>query len=135
MDENDEIFSTPADKKLGYGEPPDFTDMVLQDLRKADVRQTHKEDRIAFTALMPLPGHHVCAEGRYVEGCGEAGAAERPPPCEFPRTADSVPVAAEGERGLAPGQAGLPARRAIFLVVVDRAPAYSRALLTPPDTS
>ena len=63
VDENDELFSALADRKLGYGEAPNFTDMILENLRTAGVQQAHKEDRIAFTALTPWPGHYVCAEG------------------------------------------------------------------------
>ncbi|MYD95028.1 MAG: site-specific DNA-methyltransferase [Chloroflexi bacterium] len=73
VDENDELFSTLADQKLGYGEAANFTDMILENLRTAGVQQAHKEDRIAFTVLTPWPGRYVCAEGRYVEGGGEEG--------------------------------------------------------------
>ena len=70
VDENDELFSALADQKLGYGEAPNFTEMILENLKMAGVQQAHKEDRIAFTSLTPWPGHYVCAEGRYVEGGG-----------------------------------------------------------------
>ena len=77
VDENDELFSALADKKLGYGEAANFAEMILENLRTAGVQQAHKEDRIAFTSLTPWPGHYVCAEGRYVEGVGESGATRR----------------------------------------------------------
>ena len=77
VDENDELFSALADQKLGYGEAPNFTAMILENLRTAGVQQAHREDRIEFTALTPWPGHYVCAEGRYVEGGGEEGATRR----------------------------------------------------------
>ena len=77
VDENDELFSAFADKKLGYGEAANFAEMILENLRTAGVQQAHKEDRIEFTALTPWPGHYVCAEGRYVEGGGESGATRR----------------------------------------------------------
>ena len=77
VDENDELFSALADQKLGYGEAANFTDMILENLRAAGVQQAHKEDRIEFTALTPWPGHYVCAEGRYVEGCGEESTTRR----------------------------------------------------------
>ena len=77
VDENDELFSAFADKKLGYGEAQNFAEMILENLRTAGVQQAHREDRIEFTALTPWPGHYVCAEGRYVEGGGEAGATRR----------------------------------------------------------
>ena len=77
VDENDELFQGLADKKLGYGEAADFTEMVLENLKTAGVQQAHKEDRIAFASLTPWPGLYVCAEGRYVEGGGETGATRR----------------------------------------------------------
>ena len=77
VDENDELFEGLADKKLGYGEGPDFTETILENLRTAGVQQAHREDRIDFTALTPWPGHYVCAEGRYIEGGGEGGATRR----------------------------------------------------------
>ena len=77
VDENDELFSGLADQKLGYGEAPNFTDMILENLRTAGVQQARREDRIAFTVLTPWPGRYVCAEGRYVEGGGETGATRR----------------------------------------------------------
>ena len=75
VDENDELFQGHADKKLGYGEAADFTEMVLANLKTSGVQQAHKEDRIAFASLSP--GMYVCAEGRYVEGGGETGATRR----------------------------------------------------------
>ena len=77
VDENDELFQGLADKKLGYGEAADFTEMVLENLKTAGVQQAHKEDRIAFASLMHWPGLYVCAEGRYVEGGGETGVTRR----------------------------------------------------------
>ena len=77
VDENDEVFSQLADKKLGYGESQDFAAMVLEHLAMAGVQQAHKEDRIAFTSLAPWPGDYVCADGRYVEGDGETGTERR----------------------------------------------------------
>ena len=77
VDENDELFSTAVDKKLGYGEASNFTEMILENLKAAGVQQAHKEDRITFASLTPWPGHYVCAEGRYVEGSGEDGTTRR----------------------------------------------------------
>ena len=77
VDENDELFSTLAEKKLGYGEAPNFTEMILENLKTAGVQQAHRDDRIEFASLTPWPGHYVCAEGRYVEGGGETGATRR----------------------------------------------------------
>ena len=71
VDENDDVFHSLADGKLGYGEAPDFAAMVLEHLATAGVQQAHREDRIAFSSLSPWPGKYVCAEGRYAEGGGE----------------------------------------------------------------
>ncbi len=71
VDENDEVFRSFADGRLGYGEAPDFAATILENLKTAGVQQAHREDRIAFSSLAPWPGEYVCAEGRYVEGGGE----------------------------------------------------------------
>ena len=71
VDENDDVFHSLADGKLGYGEAPDFAAMVLEHLATAGVQQAHREDRIAFSSLSLWPGKYVCAEGRYAEGGGE----------------------------------------------------------------
>ena len=71
VDENDDVFHSLADGKLGYGEAPDFAAMVLEHLATSGVQQAHREDRIAFSSLSPWPGKYVCAEGRYAEGGGE----------------------------------------------------------------
>ena len=71
VDENDELIDRVADTEGRYGKETGeagFTAMILENLKTAGVQQAHKEDRIAFTALFPWPGHFVCAEGRYVEG-------------------------------------------------------------------
>ena len=77
VDENDELIDTIAEDKLGYGGKPDFAGMILEHLKTAGVQQAHKDDRITFAALKPWPGHHVCAEGRYVEGDADTGAEKR----------------------------------------------------------
>ena len=71
VDENDDVFHSLADGRLGYGEAPDFAAMVLEHLATAGVQQAHREDRIAFSSLTPWPGKYICAEGRYAEGGGE----------------------------------------------------------------
>ncbi len=77
VDENDEVFHALTDDRLGYGRGPDFAAMILENLKTAGVQQAHKEDRIAFAALAPWPGRYVCAEGRYLEGAGEAARERR----------------------------------------------------------
>jgi len=61
----------------GGGEERDFTRMILDNLKTAGVQQAHKEDRIAFTALVPWPGELICAEGRYIEGKDSAARERR----------------------------------------------------------
>ena len=54
-----------------------FAEVILENLKTAGVQQAHKEDRIAFSALVPWPGDYVCAEGRYLEGDDGFGAEKR----------------------------------------------------------
>ncbi len=77
VDENDEVFDSLADRRTGYEGKADFASMVLENLARAGVQQTHREDRIAFSSLAPWPGKYVCAEGRYAEGEGEVATERR----------------------------------------------------------
>ncbi len=77
VDEDDELIGQVAETKLGYGVRQDFAGMILDHLKTAGVQQAHKEDRIAFSVLRPWPGQLVCAEGRYAETSGGAGAEKR----------------------------------------------------------
>jgi adenine-specific DNA-methyltransferase len=74
VDENDELID-PLDEQ--YADTQAFDQMILENLRTAGVQQAHRDDRITFTALTPWPGDLVCAEGRYVEGEGDAGVEKR----------------------------------------------------------
>ena len=67
VDENDELIDNIAESKLGYGEKPDFAQMILENLKTAGVQQAHKEDKINFSSIAPWPGDLVCAEGIYEE--------------------------------------------------------------------
>ena len=52
--------------------------MILDNLRAAGVHSTEKRDAIAFTSLTPWPGAKgICAEGRFLEGDGEAAVERR----------------------------------------------------------
>ena len=77
VDENDEVVGSLADRRTGYEGKADFASMVLENLERAGVQQTRREDRIAFSSLAPWPGAYVCAEGRYAEGDGEAATERR----------------------------------------------------------
>ena len=75
VDEDDELIDQADDRarnvaeaRLGYGDTQDFTGMILDNLKTSGVQQSHKEDRIVFSALRPWPGELVCAEGTYDEG-------------------------------------------------------------------
>jgi len=67
VDEDDELIEPDA-SRVGAGSGKNFVKMILESLKVAGVQQTHKEDRITFTALTPWPGRYICAEGRYDEG-------------------------------------------------------------------
>jgi adenine-specific DNA-methyltransferase len=70
VDENDELID-PNKVKEGstdYTPKPTFEQMILDNLKVAGVQQAHKQDKIAFSSLVPWPGDLVCAEGRYLEG-------------------------------------------------------------------
>ncbi|MGD9721812.1 MAG: site-specific DNA-methyltransferase [Pirellulales bacterium] len=76
VDENDDLIDPLARSASNDGQPPQsFAQMILENLKTAGVQQAHKDDRIAFTALVPWPGQFVCAEGRYLEGDTERRAA------------------------------------------------------------
>lgn len=79
VDENDELIDPNAmvEKQAEYGEARDFAQMILENLKTAGVQQAHKTDKINFTALIPWPGHLICAEGSYFEGDEESGAEKR----------------------------------------------------------
>jgi len=64
---DDELIDSVAEAEARYGGVKSFTDMIMENLRTAGVQQAHKEDRIAFTSLVPWPGTYICAEGRYEE--------------------------------------------------------------------
>ena len=75
VDENDELIDRFKEDSAEYGTKQSFPQMILENLKTAGVQQAHKDDKIAFTALVPWPGDLVCAEGRYMEGDTEKRAA------------------------------------------------------------
>jgi adenine-specific DNA-methyltransferase len=76
VDADDSLIDTIdlAEDDAEFG-AADFASMVLENLKTAGVQQAHKEDRIAFTSLVPWPGEFIGAEGRYLEGDTERRAA------------------------------------------------------------
>ena len=77
VDENDELIDTVAESQDGYGEEQDFAGMILENLKTAGVQQSHKEDKINFSSIIPWPGYYICAEGRYIEGDTEISTEKR----------------------------------------------------------
>ena len=77
VDENDELIDNIAESKLGYGEKPDFAEMILEHLKTSGVQQAHKEDKIRFNSLTPWPGDLICGQGTYVEGETDSGTEKR----------------------------------------------------------
>ena len=78
VDENDELLDPLAETRAEYGGlRQDFAAMILEQLATAGVQQAHREDRIGFASITPWPGGYICAEGRYVEGDGDAVAEKR----------------------------------------------------------
>ncbi len=74
VDENGDVIAEQAN---GYGSEYDFTQVILDNLKRAGVQQAHREDRIEFTSLSHWPGRLVCAEGWYPEGGEEDGVRRR----------------------------------------------------------
>jgi hypothetical protein len=73
---DDELLD-PAHPPTHSEDETDFARMILENLKTAGVQQAHKEDKISFTSITPWPGHFICAEGRYIEGEGQAGSEKR----------------------------------------------------------
>ena len=77
VDEDGDVQATEVrDERVPYGgdSKQDFTTVILENLQAAGVQQTHKDDRITFTAPLDAcehwPGASVSAIGRYTEGNG-----------------------------------------------------------------
>jgi adenine-specific DNA-methyltransferase len=69
--DEEELLDLPANKrkKLKFATPPtDFAEMILENLKTSGVQQSHRPDKIVFTALQPWPGEYVNAEGQFMEG-------------------------------------------------------------------
>lgn len=74
----DERLLDPLDGlRVNSGVDQSFPQMILENLKTSGVQQAHKDDKIAFTSLVPWPGELVCAEGRYLEGIAGAETEKR----------------------------------------------------------
>lgn len=71
VDEDGDTFNQLArEDEATYHAAHDFTQLILNNLRKSGVQQDKKADRIQFDELMVWPGEYLHAEGRYTEADG-----------------------------------------------------------------
>lgn len=70
----DEVDAASGQRK-GAQEAQNYREAMLENLSKAGVQQSGREDAIKFTSLVPWPGEWISAEGRYMEGEVERRAA------------------------------------------------------------
>ena len=89
VDENGDVIDGIAEARNGYGTGYDFSQVILDNLRRSGVQQAHREDRITFTSLTPWPGRFVCATGQYSVVSGQS-------PEEGELATDDRPLATAG---------------------------------------
>jgi adenine-specific DNA-methyltransferase len=75
--DDDELLQKSGTFSGDKDDEADFVEMILENLRTSGVQQAHKEDKITFSSVAPWPGYFVCAEGKYTESNGKAGAEKR----------------------------------------------------------
>ena len=70
VDENDEPIDphTVHQPRPDYAPSAGFESMILEELRRAGVQQSTKNDRITFSALGGWPGEAICSEAHYHDG-------------------------------------------------------------------
>ena len=64
----DEVDTATGQRARGAQEADNYREAMLENLRKAGVQQSGKEDAINFSSLVPWPGEWIAAEGKYMEG-------------------------------------------------------------------
>ncbi|MEN8875884.1 MAG: site-specific DNA-methyltransferase, partial [Hyphomonas sp.] len=64
----DEVDTATGQRARGAQEADNYREAMLENLRKAGVQQSGKEDAISFSSLVPWPGEWIAAEGKYMEG-------------------------------------------------------------------
>jgi len=69
----DELDAAQGNRKRGAQEAENYREAILENLSKAGVQQSGRDDAIAFDSLTPWPGEWISAEGRYMEGDPDAG--------------------------------------------------------------
>lgn len=75
--DDDELLQKSGTFSGDKDDEADFVEMILENLKASGVQQSHREDRITLPSITPWPGYYVCAEGKYTEGNGKAGAEKR----------------------------------------------------------
>jgi len=63
----DEVDAASGQRMRGAQEADNYREAMLENLRKAGVQQSGKEDAINFSSLVPWPGEWIAAEGKYME--------------------------------------------------------------------
>jgi adenine-specific DNA-methyltransferase len=71
----DEHDAAHGSRDPGATEAANYREAMLENLSKAGVQQSGREDAIVFNSLTPWPGEWISAEGRYMEGEAERRAA------------------------------------------------------------
>ncbi|MEO9517542.1 MAG: site-specific DNA-methyltransferase [Paracoccaceae bacterium] len=64
----EEVDAASGQRMRGAQEADNYREAMLENLRKAGVQQSGKEDAIKFSSLVPWPGEWIAAEGKYMEG-------------------------------------------------------------------
>jgi adenine-specific DNA-methyltransferase len=64
----DEHDGAKGGRERGAKEADNYREAILENLSKAGVQQSGREDAISFNSLTPWPGDWISAEGRYMEG-------------------------------------------------------------------
>lgn len=67
----EEVDAATGQRMRDGQEAENYREAMMENLRKAGVQQSGKEDAINFTSLVPWPGEWIAAEGRYMEGENE----------------------------------------------------------------
>jgi len=77
VDENEELIDPMEQPGRSAEDDTDFATIILDNLKKAGVQQSNKEDKINFPSLSLWPGRYICAEARYTEGEDESATEKR----------------------------------------------------------
>jgi adenine-specific DNA-methyltransferase len=67
VNEDEEPIKESRFGGVGTRDAENFVQIILDNLKISGVQQAHKDDKLAFSSLVPWPGNYICAEGRYAE--------------------------------------------------------------------